>query len=295
MSVPVVSIILPTQGTRESLGSALRSALAQDFEPFEIIIVDDAMPGVDWRAHPGITPYLTDPRVRVVPFHQGRGCAAAKNAGWRAARGEWLCYLDDDNEYLPSKLRAQQACATRSRSPVVLCGVEILTKGRRRRKQTGEDEFSSDGLLLRTLADTNVLFHRRSAHARWNETILTVDDACFFQALVAEYGLKRVPNVPEALVYYHAHAGPRANRAAAQFYRGQRCLLVHGAKHFSPQARRVLLLRSLIAFNKFQRGQWLALAHRGWQLLRVGGWREWRVVVNAVGVKLPWLRDRMVT
>src|SRR6478609_7693582 len=104
---PEVSLIIPTTGERASLAIALRTALAQDFPRLEIIVVDDAPPGANWTRVEPYASLLADPRVRVVPFGRRLGCAAAKNAGWNAATGTWLCYLDDDNEYRPAKGRAE--------------------------------------------------------------------------------------------------------------------------------------------------------------------------------------------
>ncbi len=296
MDSPEVSLIIPTQGKRPSLAAALRSALAQDFASLEIVVVDDAVDGRDWLGGATIAPLLADPRVHVVPLHLGRGCAAAKNAGLRAARGNWVCYLDDDNEYRAGKISAQHAVATGSGSPLVLCGIEIRTAGGRRIvRQVSADVYSGDDLLLRTLPDTNALFHRRTPDVWWDESLGTVDDACFFHATVAQHDLIRVPNVPRALVIYHSHSGPRANREFVSLYRGQRCLVVRWSKRFSPAAQRVLLLRALVSFAKHRPGGWFALARHGALLCRVGGWREWRVVANCVGVKTPGVRRWMVT
>jgi glycosyltransferase involved in cell wall biosynthesis len=277
------------------LAAALTSALAQEFENFEVVVVDDAVNGAAWDRRPELAGLLADRRVRRVAFHQGRGCAAAKNAGLRAARGTWICYLDDDNAYRPRKLAAQHTLATTSGSPVVLCGLAIRMGGRERIRQTDTTEFAGDGLLLEALADTNVLFHRRDAGVTWDESLGTVDDACFFHALVAWHRLSRVPNVPEPLAIYHAHGGARANRGFVRFYTGQRRLLVRWAKAYGPRARRILLLRSLVAFAKYRPGGWGGLIRHGAALLRVGGWREWRLVANTAGVKLPVLRRWLVT
>src|SRR6185369_137643 len=96
---PAVCLIFTTIGERASVAGALRSALAQDFAALEIIVVDDAAADSTWETGP-LAPLLADPRVRRVAWRRRAGPAAARNAGWRAPRGEWLCYLDDDNEYL---------------------------------------------------------------------------------------------------------------------------------------------------------------------------------------------------
>lgn len=293
--VPEVSLILPTQGVRSSLFASLRSALAQNFSSLEIVVVDDSVGEATWIHRPELVAALADPRVRLVALHQGRGCAAAKNAGLGAARGRWVCYLDDDNEYHPEKISAQHAAAMATGSPVVLCGIEFRMAGRRRLRQVHAVRFTGDELLLAALPDTNVIFHRREGAPRWDESLGTADDACFFQAILARHRLTSVPNVPRPLAIYHAHGGERANRGRERLYRGLRRLIVRWSRSYSAPARRILLLRALVAFCKFERGGWARFALRGWQLLRVGGRGEWRVVANAAGVKLPLVRRWMVT
>ncbi len=293
---PSVSVILTTTGRRPSLGPALRSLLAQDFAAFEIVVVDDAPPGLRWTEAEPFPALLADPRVRVVRCTRATGRAAtARNTGWEAARGAWLCYLDDDNEYRPGKIRAQHALAADSGAPVVLCGIEFRAGGRRRAKQAGAREFRGDALLLDALADTNALFHRRDLRARWDEELGTADDACLFQAILREKNADAVPNVPAALVVYHAHQGPRVNRSAVWHYRGLRRLLVRWTEGYSRKARRILLCRLLLSVEKQGPGHWGRFWGRARALLREGGGREWRSVANAAGVKLPFVRRWLIT
>lgn len=292
---PLVSLILTTTGERPSAAAALRSALAQDFPDLEIIVVDDARPGAGWAEQGPWIALLADPRVRLVPWNRRQGPPAARNAGWRAARGRWLCYLDDDNEYLPGKVRAQHALAERTGAPVVLCGIEYHIGRRRRVKQTAATEFRGDDLLLAALADTNLLFHRRDVAARWEEDLGTGDDACLFQAILAETGAQSAPNVPRPLVAYHVHGGPRANPDAGRHHGGQRRLLTKWCGRYSRQARRVQLCRSLLTDDKFTPGRWGRLAGHACLTWRTGGWREWRVIANTIGVKLPLVRRWLIT
>jgi len=295
MDGPEVSLILPTQGTRPSFARALRSALAQVFPSLEVIVIDDGPAGMDWRRQEETTRLLTDPRVRIIDLHQGRGCAAAKNVGLRAARGTWVCYLDDDNEYRPDKVRLQHALGLDSGSLLVLCGIEVHVAGRRRRRQVDCSFFEGDELLLRALPDTNTLFHRRKMEVAWDETIGTGDDACFFQAFLASTGMRRVPNIGYPLVDYYAHSGPRMNCDHERVYRGARRLVVRWTGGYSVRARRICLLRALVASCKYRKGHWCRLIRVGITLLRTGGWREWRCVANAIGVKVPFTRRMMIT
>lgn len=293
--MPSVSLIIPTTGERPSVAAALRSALAQDMPGLEIVVVDDARTAA-WTSSPALAPLLADPRVRVARSGRRAGCAAAKNVGLAMAQGEWVCYLDDDNEYRAAKVRAQHALALATGSPVVLCGIEYRAAGRVRVKQVEEARFGGDDLLLRALPDTNVLFHRRDISCRWDEELGTADDACFFQSILAlAKGEVIVPNVTEPLVIYHSHTGPRANREAVSHYRGQRRLLVRWSNRYSRGARRIQLCRQVLSADKFEPGHWRRLVRHAVLLLGIGGWREWRAVINAISVKLPLIRRWMVS
>lgn len=292
-----VSVIVPTQGRRTSLAAALRSVLAQTHAALEVIVVDDAVPAESaaWRAAPELAAIWADARVRVVAWHRGAGCAAAKNAGLAAARGAWVSYLDDDNVYRPTKVAAQLARARSSGSPVVLCGLEVRASGRRRRRQCEAAAWRGDEVLLRAVADTNVLFHRRDVGVVWREELRTVDDLVWLLDAMERRGLRGVPSVPEPLVEYAAHVGVRANRDVAAIRRGQRRAAVRAARLFGKRARRVFYWRARLAETKWARGAWGRLMVEGFGLLRAGGLGEWRVVVNAIGMKLPGVRRWMVT
>jgi GT2 family glycosyltransferase len=87
---PAMSVIVPTAGRPEPLARCLAALEAQDVEePFEVIVIDDAPSG---SAKAEVAPH---PAVRVIEGG-GRGAAAARNAGARAAKGEVLLFLDDD-------------------------------------------------------------------------------------------------------------------------------------------------------------------------------------------------------
>jgi len=107
--IPAVSIIIPTFRRPDRAVEAARSALAQICGvSFEVLLVDDDPSGsalAPLRA-------LTDPRIVVI--HEPRaGVANARNAGLRAARGELIAFLDDDEvapeTWLSELLRVQQA------------------------------------------------------------------------------------------------------------------------------------------------------------------------------------------
>jgi glycosyltransferase involved in cell wall biosynthesis len=113
----LVSAVIPTRGRPELLACAVRSALRQTWRCLEVIVVLD---GPD----PATDAYLAsipDTRVRSVVLSEASGGCAARNAGVRAARGEWVAFLDDDDEWMPGKIARQMRAVRESHAwfPVI--------------------------------------------------------------------------------------------------------------------------------------------------------------------------------
>ncbi len=98
-----ISIIIPAYGRQDALLRALASVVAQDASPAEIIVVDDGSePAIDLSACDTGTISLT-----VLRHETNRGAAAARNTGMRAAKSDWVSFLDSDDHLLPSSLAAR--------------------------------------------------------------------------------------------------------------------------------------------------------------------------------------------
>src|SRR5262249_37664000 len=86
---------------------ALDSVFAQTFRQFEAIVVLDGPDDDTVRA----LNTIVDPRMRVFVNPHSLTAAGARNVGVSHARGEWIAFLDDDDEWLPDKLKKQLALA----------------------------------------------------------------------------------------------------------------------------------------------------------------------------------------
>jgi GT2 family glycosyltransferase/tetratricopeptide (TPR) repeat protein len=97
---PMVSVIVPTYQRPKRLRVALESLAQQSFQDYEVIIVNDAGSSVDHIVaemnHTG--------RLTLINHDRNRGLAASRNTGLRQAKGKYVCYLDDDDRYLPDHL-----------------------------------------------------------------------------------------------------------------------------------------------------------------------------------------------
>lgn len=104
---PLVSAIIPTHGRPASLSVAVHSALMQTYPNLEVVVVVDGPDATTVK----LLESLQEPRLRIVALHQHVGGSEARNIGVRAARGEWIALLDDDDEWVPGKLQRQMALA----------------------------------------------------------------------------------------------------------------------------------------------------------------------------------------
>lgn len=111
-TTPRFSIIIPTYNRQALTEVAVRSCLAQTFEDFELIVVDDGS-----RSPFALTPSCEDPRVRVIHAAQNGGQCAACNIGLANSQGQYVCFLDSDDTWMPEKLALLDAAITAQGNP----------------------------------------------------------------------------------------------------------------------------------------------------------------------------------
>jgi glycosyltransferase involved in cell wall biosynthesis len=116
--MPKVSVVIPTHNRAGLLGRAVRSVLSQTFQDLEVLITDDA--STDGTRD--MVSRLGDSRVRYLAHDVNKGVAAARNTALAQASGEFLAFLDDDDEWLPDKLQIQLDHFARARPAVGLMG-----------------------------------------------------------------------------------------------------------------------------------------------------------------------------
>jgi glycosyltransferase involved in cell wall biosynthesis len=99
MAAPLVAVIIAVYNGERSVARAIDSVLAQQFESFELIVVDDA----SRDATPHVLAGYGD-RINVIRRKRNGGLAAARNYGVDHARGQFVAFLDADDEWLPGRL-----------------------------------------------------------------------------------------------------------------------------------------------------------------------------------------------
>ena len=126
-ALPSVSVVVPTRHRMELLRRALDSIVGQRYDgSIEIVVVFDQEepldPGVEMR------PLRS---IRVLSNDRVAGLAGARNTGILAATGDFIAYCDDDDEWLPDKVRRQiDAASLTPRPEVIATGATIVYEDR---------------------------------------------------------------------------------------------------------------------------------------------------------------------
>lgn len=113
-----VTAVIPAYRAEATIERAVRSALAQDPAPGEVIVVDDASDDATGERAAALG-------ARVVRHDSNAGEGAARNTGLREARTDWVAFLDSDDEWLPDHLAALWG----ARDGHVLVGTAALGRG----------------------------------------------------------------------------------------------------------------------------------------------------------------------
>lgn len=149
---PLVSVIVRTLG-RGTLVRSLECIAAQAHRPLEIVLVDSAGRGIAMANH-------RDVPVRVVP-PGGPGSVAAANAGLESARGEWLAFLDDDDQFAPEHVAQLLAAARAAGARAAYSQTRLVDAAGNLQRIFGDGPFNRAALLASNYLSIHaVLFHR---------------------------------------------------------------------------------------------------------------------------------------
>jgi glycosyltransferase involved in cell wall biosynthesis len=203
---PLVSVVITAYNASKWIGETLESVLAQDFTDFEVIVVDDGS---------------TDDTTAVVAGFGGRVCCihkpnggqpSARNVGIRAARGEYIAFVDADDLWAKEKLRLQVDLIKRTGVAWVYCDAYTFDdKSGRRLGRFGKANRQYDGDILKSLflaqfipSPTPIIRRTVFEHVGYfDEHIRVAEDWNMWLKIAAHYpvGLVSVP-----LADYRCHS-----------------------------------------------------------------------------------------
>ncbi|MDD4976496.1 MAG: glycosyltransferase [Bacteriovorax sp.] len=136
--MPFVSVIIPTFNRSSVIIRAINSVLNQNNKDFELIVVDD---GSTDETELILSPFIESGKIKYFKHHN-RGVSAARNLGVAKASGEWLAFLDSDDEWLPNKLQEQIDYLHQNSTLNIIYGQEIwLRNGKRVNQRAIHQKF----------------------------------------------------------------------------------------------------------------------------------------------------------
>lgn len=189
---PLVSVIITTFNRPTLLLDAVNSVLAQSYRPIEIIVVNDCGQPVE----AALATVETQIPLTWVRHGVNRGLSAARNSGMALARGEMICFLDDDDRFLPDHLQTAVAALREPGVDLVYTDAvyvrEQLENGQRHELARGEPfkgiAYSREHLLVENFVPVNTWVLRRTLALRsgpFEESYTALEDWEFLLRLTA--------------------------------------------------------------------------------------------------------------
>ena len=198
---PLVSVIIPTFNRPKMLMEAIDSVLAQSLDDFEIIIVNDAGKLVENSI------INRDPRNRIsyIRHNLNKGLAAARNTGLLLAKGKYICYLDDDDIFLPNHLEILVSELEKGKFKVVYSDAYQALQVKEgdsykvlRRDIPYSIDFDRDFLLKKNIAPVNCFMHVKKCVEKaglFDEKLNVHEDWDFWIRLSRHFDFKHIPQV----------------------------------------------------------------------------------------------------
>lgn len=211
----LVSVVIPTYSRSDILERALQSVLNQTYRNLDIIVIDDNTESSPYRTYTRelMEKYDKDKRIRYIQNPKNLGGAGARNVGIEAALGEYIAFLDDDDEYYPEKIEKQLKVFLESKSEklaLVYCDLEHRGKNnhldcviRKRHKGNCLYEAIEDDCL----ASTSMWLVKKSllqSVGNFSLVPCKQDSTVILKLLKEGY---EVDFVPEVLCIYHNVGG----------------------------------------------------------------------------------------
>lgn len=168
---PKVSVVIATYRREESLKKALESLTSQTYSNFEVIVVDDN-DDIKWNEKVGnVINYMkcnNEIEIFLIKNKANYGSAETRNIGIERTVGEYVTFLDDDDIYLPDKLKRQVEHMIKEGSDFSLTDLWLYNeKGNliEKRKRDYIKDFSLDSLrryhLMHHMTGTDVMMFKK--------------------------------------------------------------------------------------------------------------------------------------
>lgn len=163
----LVSVIIPTYKRSDCLLQTIESVLSQTYPSIEIIIVDDNGLGNKFQVETQkkLQKYIGERKIIYIPHDVNKNGAAARNTGFRASKGEYINFLDDDDVLMPEKIERQVSFLENQSMDVgaTYCNSRLTFRTRfTGRIKTIETNYAAEGNLIKEYLKNEMHFNTSS-------------------------------------------------------------------------------------------------------------------------------------
>lgn len=290
-SRPIVSVIIPTRHRPESLARAVGSVFRQDYPgEIECIVVHDRTPRVDVPV-----PDAAGRQLVLVDNERGPGVSGARNTGILRARGDFVALCDDDDEWLPAKVRLQVDRLERDGAHWATCGATYHV-GRRSFVRLPRAQVTHDDVVRSAVAciRPSCWMLRRSSVGQvglMDEAFESAEDQDW---MLRATHLGPVEGVTEPLAILNLHFGSWfATNWERRMAGIDRLVATHA--EFAEVPRRLAQLKAASAFSCAAAGRRREARRRALEALRIDRRQPFACLALLVSLGLPavWVRRAM--
>lgn len=166
---PLVSVIIPTYSRPTNLCRAIESVLNQSYSNIEIIVVDDNGRDTEYQKKTKnlLANYINNHQIIYIPHDVNRNGSTARNTGFKFSHGEYIAFLDDDDEFIPTKIELQVEKIKNTSDDVGGCYCNTLHIGTFHNVMTNnykEGNLQLDVLLMKANFNSSTLLIKRNAY-----------------------------------------------------------------------------------------------------------------------------------
>lgn len=200
-----VSVVMPVYNAERTVERSMRSVLDQSHGGVELLVVDDCSRDGSWSVVERLA--ATDPRVVPLRLEANGGVAAARNAGIRAASGDYIAFLDSDDWWHPRKLEVQLAHMRGAGAQVSYTGYQRVGEDGRPLSTVCPPASVRYGDMLKSnrIGNLTGLYDRGLGDASFQR--VGHEDYVFWLQMVRRAGCAVCAEYPEPLAYYLVRAG----------------------------------------------------------------------------------------
>jgi glycosyltransferase involved in cell wall biosynthesis len=225
-----VSVIMPTRDRSRFLERAISCVLAQTFTYLEFVIVDDASTD-DTESK---VRSFSDPRIKYIRLDRPRGASAARNTGIKNSSGDYIAFIDDDDEWMPEKLEKQmhKLLSSSPGTGLVYCGLEIIRGGKviRRIYPREKGDLRKRLLLGSLVGGTGTALVKKEcfdAVGIFDEDLKSCQDWDMWKRISEKYEFEHVPEILERM---YLHEGQISSDYSAMIPGRERMIAKHRAE-----------------------------------------------------------------